>query len=480
MIVNELKQAILNDAIQGKLTLQNEQDYSAKELAVRLLEKRKELVALKKILKKPFLNNEDIDIPFSIPDNWEWTLLSNVSIIQEGAGIRKHQYTSSGTQLFSVTNILDGSIDLEKKKLFVSTNEFESKYSHLKLNKGDIVTACSGGSWGKVAIYDQDDIVMLNTSTLRLRFFDDMANNKYLYYVVKSEYFKKCLANQLTGIQPNFGYAHYSTIPIPLPPVEEQERIVEKLDELFTKFDSLEETESELINEFSLFPIEMKKSILLSALKGEFTSQNKNELVNLNEVKEKLIDIEPPFSIPDNWVWISHNNLFDIVGGSQPAKSHFSKEKKENYVQLYQTRDYGKNPQPIYVDKKLVSKFTKKGDILLARYGGSLGKVFWAEDGAYNVALVKVVLKYPDLINNKYLYYYYLSDIYQSKVKNGNRSAQAGFSKDDLASMPFPLPPVEEQERIVEKLDKILPMCDNTFNIINTFVGKKESEECED
>ena len=480
MIVNELRQSILNDAIKGQLTVQNNDDYSSKELVAHLLETRKELVEKKEILKKPFLKNEDIEPPFAIPDNWSWSLLSNVSIIQEGAGIRKHQYTSSGTQLFSVTNILDGSIDLDKKKLYVNTDEFKEKYSHLKLNKGDIVTACSGGSWGKVAIYDKDDIVMLNTSTLRLRFFQDLANNKYLYYVIKSEYFKNCLANQLTGIQPNFGYAHYSTIPIPIPPIEEQERIVEKLDILMEKLDNLEALEENLKTSFSDFPLDMKKSILISALKGEFTSQNEKETVDISSIKEELISVEQPFAIPDNWKWISHNNLFDIVGGSQPAKTHFSKEKKENYVQLYQTRDYGKNPQPIFVDKNLVSKFTKKGDILLARYGGSLGKVFWANDGAYNVALVKVVIKYPELINNKYLFYYYLSDIYQSKVKGGNRSAQAGFSKDDLASMPFPLPPIEDQERIVEKLDEILPLCDGTLNIINVFIGKKESDDSED
>ena len=181
MIVDDLKKAILDYAIQGKLTEQNEKDMSAFELKENLIESRKKLTKEKIILKKPFLNNDDIEPKFQIPNNWAWAYLSNVSIIQEGAGIRKHQYKENGIQLFSVTNILDGEIDLEKKQLYVSVDEYQKKYSHLKLNIGDIVTACSGGSWGKVAIYNEPDEVMLNTSTLRMRFFEDLGNTDWEY-----------------------------------------------------------------------------------------------------------------------------------------------------------------------------------------------------------------------------------------------------------------------------------------------------------
>ena len=464
MIVDKLKQSILQSAISGNLTSQNMEDKSSFEIVNKLLIEKKKLENEKKILKKKWLNNDEIDKPFNIPDNWCWSYLSNVSVIQEGAGIRKYQYKNSGIQLFSVTNILDGSIDLEKKKLYISEKEFNDKYKHLQLNIGDIVTACSGGSWGKVAIYDSDDIVMLNTSTLRLRFFGDLCNNKYLYYVIKSSYFKKMLSNQLVGIQPNFGYSHYSTIPIPIPPLEEQQRIVDKIEELFAKLDEIKTIEDELEMIKSVFPNIMEKSILESAIMGKLSRQNLDEKITL--VIDKIHKITPPFDIPKNWSWYSHNDLFEIVGGSQPPKSRFFSQKKEGYIRLYQIRDYGPNPQPIYVKKDDVTKFSDKGDIILARYGGSLGKVFWAESGAYNVALAKVIIKYPQMINKKYLYYYYLADLYQSKVKNGNRSAQAGFSKDDLNDLTFPLPPIEEQQRIVDKLEQLLPLCDDIANIV--------------
>ena len=108
----------------------------------------------------------------------------------------------------------------------------------------------------------------------------------------------------------------------------------------------------------------------------------------------------------------------------------------------------------------MASKTTVKGDILLARYGASLGKVFFAEDGAYNVAMAKVIKLYSSaLIDDLYLYYYYQSDIYQSLVKGNSRSAQAGFNKEDLDGLWFPLPPLAEQKRIVAAIENMLPYC---------------------
>ena len=102
----------------------------------------------------------------------------------------------------------------------------------------------------------------------------------------------------------------------------------------------------------------------------------------------KLEDL--PFDIPDSWTWVRHNSIFEIFGGSQPPKDKFIGYPKEGYIRLYQIRDYGPKPEPVYIPIKDAHKVTVKGDILLARYGASVGKVFFAEDGAYNVAMAKV------------------------------------------------------------------------------------------
>ena len=123
------------------------------------------------------------------------------------------------------------------------------------------------------------------------------------------------------------------------------------------------------------------------------------------KLKKDITD-EIPFEIPDSWAWVRHNDLFDISGGSQPPKSIFQTQEKEGYIRLFQIRDYGPNPQPVHIPLSTASKISQKGDILLARYGASLGKVFYAEYGAYNVALAKVIPLYESpLIFQKYIFY---------------------------------------------------------------------------
>ena len=218
-------------------------------------------------------------------------------------------------------------------------------------------------------------------------------------------------------------------------------------------------------------PKELKASILNLAIQGKLVPQIPEEgtgeelyssiIFTEKKMLKPISDDEIPFDIPLSWKWIRHNELFEIVGGSQPPKSKFEDNPKEGYVRLFQIRDYGEKPVPVFVPQNLVSKFTKKGDILLARYGASVGKVFWAEDGAYNVAMAKSTPLFEEgAVLPEFVYYYYLAPLYQSLVRNNSRSAQAGFNKEDLNGLLFPLPPLAEQKRIVAKIEKLLPLID--------------------
>ena len=240
---------------------------------------------------------------------------------------------------------------------------------------------------------------------------------------------------------------------------------------------------------------QLKNSILLMAVQGKLVPQDPNDepasvlLERIHAEKERLIKekkikreknpsvifkgadntpyekigdevhpLDTPFDIPESWEWVRHNDLFEISGGSQPPKSKFISEARDGYIRLYQIRDYGNNPVPVYIPISAASKISQKGDILLARYGASLGKVFWAEDGAYNVAMARVIPLYEtELISKEFLFLFYQSSLYQSVIHANSRSAQAGFNKEDLSSLLFPLPPRSEQERIVCAYEKLQP-----------------------
>ena len=190
-------------------------------------------------------------------------------------------------------------------------------------------------------------------------------------------------------------------------------------------------------------------------------------------------DVEQPYWVPENWCWVWHNSILDISGGSQPDKSLFAPEPKAGYTQLYQTRDYGEHPIPVFIPDKYATKTTVEGDILLARYGGSLGKVFKARAGAYNVALAKVIILHNDAINKELLYYYYLSHFYQDFCVRAayGRSAQAGFNRDDLAGLMFPLPPFAEQQRIVDRIESLFAKLDEAKekaqSVVDGFENRK-------
>lgn len=193
------------------------------------------------------------------------------------------------------------------------------------------------------------------------------------------------------------------------------------------------------------------------------TAKKETALTPEEKLAQALVsEAEQPYQVPENWCWVTHNSILDISGGAQPDKSHFISEQREGYTQLYQTRDYGEHPVPVYIPDRYATKTTDAGDILLARYGGSLGKVFHARKGAYNVALAKVIRLYPSILNDEFLYQYYLSHFYQEfciKAASG-RSAQAGFNRNDMEELLFPLPPLAEQQRIVDRIESLFAKLD--------------------
>lgn len=439
----------------------------------------------------------DEEIPFEIPTSWSWARLGNLIDIKGGKRLPAgYKLTDNKTDhiYIRVSDMQDGTI--VSKDLKYITDDVYNQIQNYTIGKDDLYLTIVGSTIGKAGLVPKMfDNMNLTENAVKLT---NIPINKYfLLYYVRSGYAQSQFRDNTKQVgQPKLAIFRIANTLVPIPPFAEQTKIVSKIEytlHLVNHFSNLQEQLHDIDTDIYR---DLKKSILQEAIQGKLVPQiaeegtaqelleqiktEKQKLVKEGKLKKsalassvifrgddnkywekstecmECIDDKIPFEIPSTWCWVRHNQLFEISGGSQPPKSQFVDNPKSGYIRLYQIRDYGSNPMPVYIPKEKANKITKEGDIILARYGGSLGKVFWAKDGAYNVAMAKVIPLFDsEFVNKQYLFLFYQSSIYQYLVKDHSRSAQAGFNKDDLTDLFFPLPPLEEQSRIVEKYKSV-------------------------
>lgn len=171
-----------------------------------------------------------------------------------------------------------------------------------------------------------------------------------------------------------------------------------------------------------------------------------------------------------SWPVVPFLSVCDFQGGTQPPKSTFIDKHQEGYIRLLQIQDFKRSDKQVFIPFKSTLKTCKENDILIARYGASIGKILSGLSGAYNVALTKTI---PNLekLDRKYLYYFLISDVFQSFILNvGSRAAQAGFNKEDFNDLKIPLPPLSVQKQIaaiLEKADQLRKDCQQMEQELN-------------
>ena len=188
--------------------------------------------------------------------------------------------------------------------------------------------------------------------------------------------------------------------------------------------------------------------------------KNENVLTLEEKLAQALVpDWEKPYKVPKNWCFFYFTSLIDIEGGTQPPKSQFIEEPKDGYVRLIQIRDFATDRYTVYVPDTPKMRHLEKKDILIARYGASLGRICTGQQGVYNVALAKTIFS-ESALYRKYVYWMLQSETFQNPLTQLSRIAQAGFNKDDLSGFAMPLAPLSEQKRIVDRIEYMFAKLD--------------------
>ncbi len=517
----ELKGLIVRLALRGNLTekwrINNPIVENASELLEKLKDGKAHLLESRKM--KPNKGKEiqaTKDMMYSIPSTWAWYRFSEVAFFQEGPGIRKWQFRESRVKLLNVQNIVGDTLKLENTEKHVERAEFEEKYKHFKVEVGDLLFASSGGSWGKSAWFvDPGYDVMLNTSMVRMCFYDNNWFADYLKTFVSSGLFVDQMTEQLVGIQPNFGSTHLSRIYIPVPPLEEQKAIVEVVNALFIEVEALEELTKERISlkedfvtsalrrltetdnttqewnylqqHFSSFFTEKKnikslrETILQLAVQGKLTAkwreknpsvENASELLKRIEAEKGLQNIdenEVPYELNPSWNWAKFIDVATLRHGHQFRQYDFVEEGipviKIGQCKSNGTLDFSKCN---YIDSSRKQEFKNdlvfQGHLLMALTGGTLGKVTRVDkDYGVLVQNYRVGNFFADerVISLDFLNVILESELFQGLVRERiNENAQPNIGKDNIEKIIMPIPPKEEQKAIVEKVNSLMSLCD--------------------
>lgn len=482
-IAEQLRQAVLQAAIQGKLTEQLPEDGDARDLLAEIQAEKAKLIAEKKIKKeKPLELISEDETPFDIPENWKWTRLPEIATSCLGKTLNKNTDVGEDKAYLCSINVYWTGIDLNNvKHAKFSTNDI-SKY---RLQDGDLLI-CEGGDIGRAAIWHGNSEMYYQNALHRVRFYGNISQQYFLYVLMLLKR-NGTLENVSKGmtIKHLVQESLYSII-FPIPPLAEQHRIVARVDELMAKIDELEKVEKELNALHKAFPGDMKAALLQAAMQGKLTEQlpedgNAEDLLKSIEAekakliaekkikKQKALELiseeDAPLQIPSNWSWAYIGDIFSHnAGKALNAKNQVgNKHKYITTSNVYWDHFELDNLKEMYYTDEEVEKYSvKKGDLLVLE-GGDIGRsAIWNLDVSYCIQNHLHCLRPYLASSTNVKYYYYLMMLYkQIGAVNGKGIAIQGLSANALHGIAVPVAPLAEQQRIVERLDKLLPLCDS-------------------
>lgn len=358
---------------------------------------------------------------------WKTVKLGDILKVQNGYAFDSKFFGTGGMPLIRIRDIKHGT---------TTETSYSGDYDEAYVvHSGDYLI----GMDGEFRCYMwRGPAALLNQRVCRLTNFSPNALPAFICYGI-NKYLKEI--EDVTGYSTvkHLSSKSILSIQFPLPPLAEQKRIVALLDEAFAGIDAAKaKAEANLEDAIHLFRSHTQ-SIFTQNINGWPTKQ--------------LADI------------------CDFEGGSQPPKSKFIYSQKPGYVRFLQIRDFGSDKYVTFIPESKKNRHCGESDILIARYGASVGKILTGKSGAYNVALMKTL---PDLtqLDLNFFHQYLTSGAFQDRlVKVAARSAQNGFSKEDIHAFPVPVPPLAEQRRVIHQLKPLSELCQT----LSTTYGRKNA-----
>ncbi len=487
MTPEQLKLSILQSAFQGKLTGECLPNETADDLYQQIQSEKQRLISEKKIKKEKSLSEISADeIPFDIPDNWRWCYVGDLFLHNTGKAQNSSGSTNGTIRKFITTsNLYWGEFDFTKVKEMPFT---DTELERCTAKKGDLLV-CEGGDCGRSAVWDYDEEVCIQNHVHRLRPYRDV-NIYYFYYLFYLYKNTGRLRGRGVAIQGLSNEAIHKVV-LPLAPLEEQHRIVAKIEELLPYVDCYAAAYEKLEQFNAKFPEDMKKSILQYAIQGKLVEQRPEEGTGeelyrqIQEEKKRLIkegkikkekplpeiaEDEIPFDIPESWKWVRFSEIMSTMSTGPFGSMLHKTDYIEKGIPLVNPANMV-NGKIVPSDKMMISEETRRrlssyilhaGMIVLGRRGemGRCAVVTEKEDGW--LCGTGSFFMEPSMS----LYVYYVVSLFSSpyvKFYLGGESVGTTMSNLNhtiLSKMPIPLPPLAEQRRIVAKLDEILPLCE--------------------
>ncbi len=473
------RQKVIDAGIQGKLTEQLPEDGTAQELFEQIQEEKARLVKEGKIKKQqPLPPIKPEEIPFEIPRNWMWVRLGDIFDHNTGKALNTSDKEGSLLEYITTSNVYWDHFELNGlKSMYFRDDEIEK----CTIKKGDLLI-CEGGDIGRSAIWPYEQEMRIQNHLHKLRSFKTEINVKYYFYMMWSYKNSGLINGRGIGLQ-GFSSKRIHSLIVPLPPLTEQQRIAERIEEILSVQQDLQNSLESYTSDVSA----MKSKVIDAGIQGKLTEQlpedgtaqelfeqiqeEKTRLVKEGKIKKQkpLPPIKPeeiPFEIPENWMWVRLGEIGNWSAGATPSRSN--PDYYNGNIPWIKTGelndDYIIDSDEYISDAALQEcsvRLNPVGSVLIAMYGATIGKTGILDiEATTNQACCACI---PFLIDNKYLFYFLIGNK-QRFLDKSHGGAQPNISKDIIVNSSFPLPPLAEQQRIAERIEEILSVFFRSVN----------------